>query len=392
MFKPAIPIALLLVLALLATACGGEEPADDTAGATEEEPAAAVAEPEPTEPEPTEPEVTEEPTVEEPTEAPTTEEAAAEGVPQDPQPGVHNAGALTISAQRCAIEGAEFVGDSASRVMPGIAVFGDQVYLSNAEGQTLRFLADTSAGCTITLDPTWGDGGVYTPESEQDALNIALGTGRLVMSGSVFEAEVVDTTTGASYVCDVTGEVEITGDGSLGVAYFPGSAIRQVNFTDTGCTVDDPAPQASSLAYENQTILAGQFTLDGQFVTGGNLPGNIAQVISYTQDGSEVWRQGESAPDSFGDQRYGWVHAISLCGATPAICTLDTNFRRLQVLNADGTWVTSADLNELLDIESAWWEDMEFDEGGRIWMPVGGGRDEGDLSDGFLFLLTLEGI
>lgn len=413
MSKPALSAAVLLVLVMLATACGGDAAEGDRAAdatvtsveaeATEQLPTAepsddpvATAEAtaaEPTEAAPTEAAATEAPTTETPaTEAAANEAAATDGTRQDPQPGVHSAGALTITAQRCTIDGAEFVGDSSSRVMPGIAVLDPHVYLSNADGQTLRFVADTTAGCALTIDPTWGDAGTYTPASAQDALNIAQATGRLVMSGSVFESEVVDTTTGASYVCDASGKVEITPDGSLGVAYFPGSAIRQVNFTDTGCTVDDPAPQAASLAYEHQTILSGQFAPGGQFVTGGILPGNLAQVIAYTEDGAEVWRQGESDPDSFGDQRYGWVHAVSLCGATPAVCTLDTNFRRLQVLDPAGTWVTSADLNELLDIESAWWEDMEFDAAGRIWMPVGAGRDEGDLADGFLFLLTLDGI
>ena len=398
---------LLLVLALVATACGGDEPAETAADPA---PTTEFESPEPTEPEP-EPEpvaTTEEPgtgtlstessaggATEAPTATPEPTETFAEGTPQDPQAGVHQAGTLTVTATRCDIVGTTIAGDessSSSQVNPAIAVLGDQVYLANDAGQVLRFLADTSAGCTLTLDETWGEAGVFTPTEEQDALNIA-DTGRLVMSGSVFEAQVVDTATGASYACDVTGEVEISPDGTTGVAFFPGSPLRAVAFGDTTCTVTDPAPVAASLPFDNMTILSGLLRADGSMVVGGNLPEpNRATIVAaYDAAGAEAWRQGTEDPDDFGDQNYGWVHAVSTCGAA-GICTLDTNFRSLQVLDANGAFLTAVDLNETHGIERAWWEDMEADDQGRLWMPVGAGREDGDLVDGFVFLMTFDGI
>ena len=402
-------VLVLLVLAMVATACGGDDDGADTAADPEpttefESPEPAEAAPEP-EPEPTKSE-TEEPasgtlstesqsTEAAPTATPEPTETFAEGTPQDPQAGVHQAGTLTVTATRCEIVGTTIAGDessSSSRVNPAIAVQGDQVYLANDAGQVLRFTADTSAGCTLTLDETWGEAGTYTPTEEQDALNIA-DTGRLVMSGSVFEAEVVDTATGASYACDVTGEVEISPDGTTGVAFFPGSPLRAVEFGDTTCTVIDPAPLAASLPFDNQTILSGMINPDGSMVVGGNLPEpNRATIVAaYDPAGTELWRQGTEDPDDFGDQNYGWVHAVSRCGAA-GICTLDTNFRALQVLDANGAFLTAVDLNATHGIERAWWEDMEADDQGRLWMPVGAGREDGDLVDGFVFLMTFEGI
>ncbi len=313
------------------------------------------------------------------------EEGETQGTPQEPSPGTHSAGAVTITATLCTIDGTTFTGTSSSRVLPTLAWAGGQVYLANEEGQVLRFDASTDEGCRLTLDETWGDGGSYTPEEAQSAVEVA--GDRVFMSGGVFETEVVSASTGASYTCAVSGTVVPRPDAATGIAFFPGSAIKHVDFTDTNCTVTEPSPLAASLPFQNQNAAAAHFLADGVLVAGGELPEGH-KVIAFGPDGAELWRHGSDGND---DQRYGWVHGIAPCAG--GICTVDTNYKRLQVLRGDGGWVTSANLNDLLGLPgSAWWQDIDVDDQGRLWMPVGAGRTDGDGADGFVFLVTVEGL
>lgn len=391
--RPPRLLALLACLTLLAGACGGDEAVESVAAAdplTEEPPEPDIqpardpdpdADPEPNHAKPADEETDEPEDEAEP-------DPAGEGTPQDPQPMSHTAGTLTVSAVRCTVDGPAFVADRSSDAMPGVAVAGDQVYLTNGEGEVLRFTAATDDGCTLTIDDTWGQGGIFTPTRDRQSAVDIVGD-RLAISGAVFETEVVDVITGGTYACGVPGTTVIRPDGGSGVAFFPGSAIREVTFSDTGCTVDDPAPLAAQLPFDTQTLTAGHFLDDGTLLAGGSLPGNTAVVAAFAPDGTELWRHGSEDDGHVGDQRYGWVHGITSCG--PGVCTVDTNFRRLQVLDAAGGWLTSVDLNDLLGVQRAWWEAVADDDQGRLWMPVGASRQDGDVADGFLFLVTFEG-
>lgn len=301
--------------------------------------------------------------------------------------GVHRAGSLTVTAVRCDLGATRFDAESSSEAMTGIAVQGDRVYLTDADGRVLRFAVEelTAGTCRLSLDPTWGEDGVHTPANEASEVSVSR-TGRVLASGSVFGVESVDAGTGASITCSGAGDYVLAPDGTTGLGFFPGSPLKSISFTETSCRVEEPAPLAASLPFAEPTVTALAYLDGGDLLVGGRFASGDRGIARIARGGKVRWTHGDGAPSP---QNFGWVHGVAPCGE--GFCAVDTNFARLQVLGATGDWLTSVDLGETLGITTgAWIDHLEADDQGWVWLPVGIGRDGEDGADGALFVVHLD--
>lgn len=315
--------------------------------------------------------------------APTTADELPPPAP-DAMGGVHRAGPLTVTAVRCDLGATRFDAESSSEAMTGVAVHDDHVYATNADGQVLRFVVDelTAETCRLSLDPTWGEAGTYTADDEVTKVSVS-GTGRVLLSGSVYGVETVDARTGASTTCSGAGDYVVAPDGTTGLGFFPGRPLKAITFAETSCQVEEPAPAAAALPFAEPTVTALAYLEGGDLLVGGKFTSGDHGVARLAPGGKVRWAHGDGAASP---QDFGWVHGVAPCG--DGFCAVDTNFKRLQVLGAGGGWLTSVDLNETLGLSTgAWMDHLEADDEGRLWLPVGISRDGQDAADGALFVV-----
>lgn len=291
--------------------------------------------------------------------------------------GTHRAGMLSANFDVCKIEGAEFRSTSNSEAIPGMASYGDHLYVLDADGNVRRFTHQLDDSCVLTLDADWADGGVHTTNAE-DVSNISISeSGRMLLSGGVFGVESVDLATMASMECAGAGSFVLAPDGKSGLGYFPGSALKEIRFTDTNCQIGE-AELPGQLPFDDGTVQALTW-IDGNLVAAGPDQDKNIKIAQVSPRGKVEWLGGAESDEA----RFGWVHGVAAC--TPGVCAIDTNYRRMQIRDTDGAWLTSVDMSEALSISgSAWWTHLEPAERGGNWLAVGVTPTGSDEAEGFV--------
>lgn len=341
--RPLPGLVAVLAAGLVLTSCSSDDPTEAAAAPTSTDSSAASEAPEPdtsTSPSP-------------------TEDAPAPPISS----GRHEAGALSAQFLACEVRGASFSAPDSNKVVPGLAADGDLLYVLDAEGRVHRFTTSLGGSCTLDLDTSWAEAGVYTPRAEQVSA-ISVAGGRMALSGGVFGLEVLDLATMTSVQCAGAGTFRLSRDGRTGLGHFPGSPLKQLVVNDTNCQVTDAAV-GKELPFAEGTVQA--LAYDGkELLLAGPDADETVKVARASGTGAVKWLHGAETDEA----RFGWVHGIAPCG--PGVCTVDTNYKRMQLRDADGTWMTSIDLQDVLQVDgSAWWTGVAPTHRGGLWMSMG---------------------
>ncbi|MEL7207594.1 MAG: hypothetical protein AAGK32_05085, partial [Actinomycetota bacterium] len=283
--------------------------------------------------------------------------------------GTAEAAGMTWTAQQCAFPDGHRIGDRASEHFSSLAVTGDGVFLAGQDGTEGTGLAKYQPtaggdGCVLTVDASWGDGGVLHFDREIDYVT-GSPSGRLAASRSVFTTWIVDGASGASIECDGGDRTDLSPDGAVAYGHFPGSPeLDRYEIDGSGCVVTSGAVTVAS--QDNPT--AGGWIDDDLYLIGGfNDEG--ASVTALDRSGNERWRAGGSRIDD-GETGYGTITAVAPCG--PHVCVLDSNFRDVHVLErGGGEQIGLLDLRELSGLPINWFNDLATGPDGALWVAAG---------------------
>ena len=368
-------LSSLVLTSLSLAACGGGDggdggdASDDQAVATTGSPAADTTAPADTAALTTDPPATDPLATDAATTVPETTVPPAEDLPTlafTPQ----SAGPLQVTASQCTVEGIPDGVPGAS--VESFAIDATHAYVPTEGGvAVLAFTA--GADCSMTLDASIGDGGVLTTPDEVDSVAVSA-TGRLAAAG-LFNTTVFDVAAGLSYTCDqVTGDVDITADGTQVMTSFPGSPVEQYSLGDTTCgeatTVALPADivDVYYVAYDGTDLFLGGQGPDDTIYAGRASGGALQWKVGNAEVGGPGW--------------IGWVHGLVPCDG--GYCIVDTNTDKLIVTDAAGVLRAEFSISALIG-ERMFYETAELGPDGALYVlatdsaPDGaGGSNEGN--------------
>lgn len=294
---------------------------------------------------------------------------------------------LTLTAERCTIEGHAFTGTSTMETIGNFEVFHGQLWIVDGDENVRRFDMDLTDGCRLTLDTTFGEGGVM--DFERDADTISSGGDTLVVSTGLFEAYVFGADGTMRYTCDAPslGHVYVHPTGEWALASFMRSEFNRVTFGDEACEVERGAVEFPVFRSGQRLAFIGDQTIIGGTLAEEYDGRNPLSVGAADGDGL-AWRHGNITV-RFDDAGYGYVHAIEGCG--DYICVLDSNMRRMQVVRPDGSGWQTVEIDDVLGFRYPWLEDMDVADDGTVFIVAAQERDDDESEeniDGFIAVLT----
>ncbi|MBI5502866.1 MAG: hypothetical protein HY907_21655 [Deltaproteobacteria bacterium] len=311
----------------------------------------------------------------------TWEELVASSKPLTPTVAPQKLGDKDITAEVCAFEGFELLGESTMDVMNALAVTSDgKLYIVDAEGALLRFAFKEGDACVLVYDAAFGESGKLKLEREIETLNVDANN-KLYASNGIFEAYRL--TDGAvDYKCeaDPSGYIVPFPDGTMGVNYWSHADVAKIAFTDTGCTaekwaVESPIEMLQSAAFMGDLALLGGSVK----VEGTDKSNNL--VLAFNREGKEQFRFGSTA-ESIEDGTLCWVHGISACAG--GICVLDSNCRKMVVWSDKGEFVGKVNLSALFGLDYPWYPDFQV-VGDVMYVGAGQAREVRDVAQGFVY-------
>lgn len=371
--------SLALLFTVLA-ACGGGE---DAAAVPEPPPSVDPAAPG-TPPGAPEASPTAAPALAAPAGGPTLADRVAGSTRVVPAPAVtsETAGAFSLVAELCTLDGPEIVGDDTFTTVGPIAWASDgALYLIDQDGRVRRYAITRGEACVLAMDTSFGEGGrmSFGDDAARPRSIAADAAGHVYVSSSMGGT---DRLTGShrDYHCDTRGNVVVSSDGTLGFALFGAGPIRRVSFTDGNCSVEDwrgvelPA-----------SVNAVAFVSPSRILVGGSA-GSGAPTLArlYAVDGSPTGAAfGDTEGDLSAADHFCWVHGAVACGE--GLCVLDGNCRDLRIFGADNVTLGSIDLMRLFGLAYPWVSGLtEFREG-VAYTTVSQERDANDVYDGLVF-------
>ncbi|MCC7535431.1 MAG: hypothetical protein IT379_04435 [Deltaproteobacteria bacterium] len=356
--KLSVLLGASILVCAVSLACGRSE-STPTPPATPAPPTVATPTPPTTPTTPTTPTPPATPTPPTPTKAPeeTFAQKVAKSRPLTPTTAPQVALGRQIRAVRCTMPGVELLSDSSFDSIGRIEMGTDgKLYALDADHRIMRFdVAGEGDTCTLTLDQTFGTAGRLNPGRDIKEIAAVAGN-RIIASNGIFNsyrltngAVDIDCSGGGGYLA-------ASADGRLAIGHFANSALKRVTWTDTLCQVEEWSAFRSPFTNVNTVSFVGRdIAIGGVLDTPADSDPRV--VIVFDQNGRERYRAGNTA-EGFGDDRFGWVHAIEQCG--PNLCVVDSNFRRLSVWNPRGEFQGAVRLGDLLGLDYPWIPDLEM--------------------------------
>jgi hypothetical protein len=323
---------------------------------------------------------------------PSLEDQVAQSTPLSPSPGSATVGDLSLEAEVCAVEGAEFLGDSNMSMFASVAVADGRLFIADGSKEVRAFTIGDGDSCTLTLDADFGSGGAKTLGHDIEWLSVD-GDGRVVASNGIFKAYAFDGTGDTEFDCDTKGYVEQHADGRWGISSWVNSTVRLVELAEGACSAEDwvltdlsdDANRKGNFTSVHSAAVVGDKILIGGALAKTVDPETPNVVAVYDKAGKEKFRFGGS--DEVGsDQNFGWVHAISGCEA--GFCVLDSNYRRMTVWSPKGKFIGSVDLSELLDLGYPWINDFHLADDGYTYFVAANDRENSDVAEGVIYRVS----
>jgi hypothetical protein len=310
----------------------------------------------------------------------TFEQMVAASRPLEPSPAAQTAGAKKLEAERCKLEGREFLGKSALEVFKAVEVSADRLIVVDQQGALHGFSIDTKKGCTLTLDEAFGVAGTLKLPEKIESLSRD-GSGRLFASNGIFGAHAVKDGK-HEFKCDTKGHVEVHDSGKWGIAPWVNSNVRLVQIDAGACKsedwvltdLNDDEKRQGPFANVNSSAVIGDLVLIGGVLSKKDDPSQPRVVIGFTKAGKEKLR--------FSDG-FGWVNAIEPC--TSGICVLDANLRRLSLWTRAGKHIASVELAQLLGLAEPWVADFTVAKDKTAWLVAAQARDKSAVAEGLVY-------
>jgi hypothetical protein len=267
--------------------------------------------------------------------------------PVEVKPAPKKLGQLELRPTLCELEGTPLLSERPvnDTAIGPIAMGPDGLlYLVGADRAIRRYRPDTSAGCKLVPDPSFGDGGKLVIEHKPTSPNLkagaltADGQGRLFASAEQVYAHGAWRLSGGKvdYHCaEAKGFVAVNDAGTTGFAVTSSSGLQKLAFTDAGCTAEDFAPEEAGTQPRMAGVVDGQVLLyfsDTKQIHAYDLEGKLQGKMGTTEGGG---------PGSICSARF---FAKSAGGHL----VVDYNCKALRLFGDDGTSAEAVDLRSLL--------------------------------------------
>ncbi len=350
-------------------------------------PTPAVPTPAPAAPEPTPGTPTPTPAAPEPAPTPAPTGAreplavrAARTTAVAPTPQEVTVGRQTLRAEQCLFDGPPLLADSNSRALASMAFDRrGRLHVIDGDQKLRRYVRAHSDTCRFARDMGFGQEGILDLPSPVSHVSVDR-RGSVVASGVLGSFVIDEGTVTARCPRPSHGYVTMSPQG-VGYGIFPGSPVRQVEYTADGCqvtpwTYENPFRSVTALAFDRRTLLMG-----------GSMPGNGGnQVAVYDERGRERARFGN--PRGTEEDGFCWVHGLSACRA--GVCVIDTNCDRIHLWTARGQHLGNVRASLLFGVPRPWLSDIVAGRRGELFVATGVQRTPANesVSEGVLFLVS----
>jgi hypothetical protein len=316
----------------------------------------------------------------------TFDDLAAQSRPLDPKPEPQTAGGRKLVAERCTIEGRQFLAKNPSELFKAIEVAGDRLLAVDQQGQVHGFSLDLAAGCTLRSDPGFGASGTLRLPEKTEHLSRDK-AGRVFASNGIFSAWVLEDGK-QQFECDIKGHVQVHPSGTWGIAPWMNANVRFVHVKQGDChsedwvlkELNDDSKREGPFAQVDSSAILGDLVLIGGPLAKSEDPSQPRVIVAYTRAGKERFRFGN--PDAAASDAFSWVHAIEPC--KPGVCVLDGDKRRLSLWTRSGKHLAAVDLSSLLGLEQPVVADFTIAGDGSAWFVSAAARDA-SVAEGLVY-------
>lgn len=298
-----------------------------------------------------------------------------------------------LEAQPCKLGDKSFLSPNASSTIQAIEIVGDQLLVADHEGLLHGFKVSTAGGCTLSVDASFGNGGVLKLPNKIEHLS-KTDSGLVVAASGVFESYVLDHGK-KLFDCKASGHFEVEPGGKWGIVPWVNSTVELVELSKDSCksqewvlkNLSDDAKRQGFFKNVNTSAVIGDKIYMGGIPAAKINDGEPRIVVIYDKAGKELGRFG-STDKSFGDDSFGWIHGISACGKN--VCAVDGNFRRMSVWSTDGKFIGAVKLATLFGLPApvAWINDIAQAKDGAVFIPAAQERGASGVSEGLVFRVT----
>ncbi len=305
-----------------------------------------------------------------------------------PQPKEQKAGAATIHADLCKLEGAPFLGKSSSTLLRSVAVVGNKLVVADEKGALHGYSIDKTGGCKLTVDQGFGTDGVLKLPRDINYLS-SDDTGRILASNGIFSAYAVKDGK-QEFECKTSGNLEPTATGKWAIGPWVNATVKLVDVGPSGCTgqewvlkdLGNDAKRQGAFKNVNTSAVIGDLILIAG-VPVEKVNGREPRiVVAYDKAGKEKFRFGNTATTT-GPDTFGWIHALSACRA--GICALDSNYKRISLWKSGGGFVASVELGPLFDMKSPWIQDFAVAKDGTAYFVTAQAREGSPVVEGNIY-------
>lgn len=305
-----------------------------------------------------------------------------------------DAAGTKIGAEVCEVEGGPKPSKSGMDVYKSIRAIGDRIFTVEEDAAVHAYKIDAGAKCKLSIDKTFGEGGVVKLANKIDRLS-ADSAGNLWATNGIFASYKLakDGKQTAECTGRPLGYLFVAPSGKTGIGTFANATVSKVTLSGAGCktepwvfqdlSTDDKRKgvltNAQAVGYVGDTIFLG-----GKLAKSAD-PNESNVVLALDASGKEKARLGKTDKDYSTKDRFGWVHAIGPC--KPGVCVLDSNYRRITQWKTDGKFVANIDLSALLGLKYPWINDFDRNKT-HAYVIAGQERDVKGVYEGNIYRVT----
>ncbi|MCU0658494.1 MAG: hypothetical protein MUF64_25515, partial [Polyangiaceae bacterium] len=321
------------------------------------------------------------------------ETLVAQSKPLAPAPQEQVAGPIKIKAMPCTIEGGNPLSKSTSDVLRAVRVVGDRLWVVGQDEKVQAYKIEPGADCKLSIDKRIAPDGKLTLGAKARTLSTD-DAGNLYVASGVFGGALLGKDGKLRYNCDARpgGYVALHPKGTWGIGHFANSTVAKLDFSPTACksapwVLQDLGQPARKGPFVNVNTVGflGDTVLVGGILAKEVNPDEPRVVVAMDAAGKELFRFGNTAKGASGDDRFGWIHAISPC--THGICVVDSNNRRLSLWKAKGEFVAGIQLGKLLGLSYPTINDLHATAAGS-YLIAGQSREGNKVAEGIIYRVT----
>jgi hypothetical protein len=281
-----------------------------------------------------------------------------------------SAGPIQLTATRCVVDALPF--GEPDVAVESIAFDATHAYLP-ASGGIAVYAVTAGPECALVPAADRGVDGLLATGDEVDSVAATAG-GRVIGTG-LFGSTVFDTALGQSFECsDVTGEVDISPDGTTVITSFFGSPVERFVLTDTTCTADGEVPLPAELT--DPVLVRFDPSAPTDLLVGASDAADTTVAVKVAGGvsgaGTIAWAMGNA--EVGGPGWMGWVHGMVPCGT--GYCVVDTNTDQLVITDGAGVLRASFVISELIG-QRLFYDDLQLGPDGAPYLLASTSVDDG---------------